>query len=368
MKILITGADGFIGKNLIQHLLYKTAHHIFQFKKGDSLDELFESINNSDLVIHLAATNRASNDSDFINTNQGLTEIICREIEALNSPIPIIFTSSLQATHLSPYGKSKRLAEVAIENHSMRTKASAVIYRLPGVFGKWCKPNYNSVVATFCHNIAHNLPIDIHEPEKSIPLIYIDDLIQDLLGLISALPQGLTYRDISPEYSISLRELAEVIQSFKKNQSTINLPSFCNPIVGRLYSTFLSYLPIAESSYQITGHPDHRGTFVEMMKLPDAGQISYLTAKPGVTRGGHFHHSKSEKFLVVKGSAKFRFSNVLSNEKYEINASEQHLQIVQTLPGWAHDITNIGNEEMIAIVWSNEIFDQSRPDTIRFDL
>lgn len=368
MKILITGADGFIGKNLIQHLVYKTGHHILQFKKDNNLNELFELIKNSDLVIHLAAINRTSNDSDFIKTNQELTEIICQQIEALPSPIPIIFTSSLQATHLSSYGKSKRLAEVAIEDHSMRTKASAVIYRLPGVFGKWCKPNYNSVVATFCHNIAHNLPIDIHEPEKTIPLIYIDDLIEDLLRLISAIPQGLTFRNISPEYSISLRELAEVIHSFKKNQSAINLPSFCNPIVGRLYSTFLSYLPIVESGYKISRHTDARGSFVEMIKHPNGGQVSYLTAKPGITRGGHFHHSKTEKFLIVKGSAKFRFSNVLSNEKYEITVSEKHSQIIQTLPGWVHDITNVGNDEMIAIVWSNEIFDPNRPDTITLDI
>ena len=368
MNILITGADGFIGKNLLHHLTHRTSHQILKYCKGDELIDLVDKIQNSDVIVHLAAVNRTDDLSNFAKINQGLTEIICKQIEASPKPIALIFTSSLQSTHDTPYGKSKHLAESVIKNLCKRKNTSATIFRLPGVFGKWCRPNYNNVVATFCHNIAHNLPIEIHQPNKIIPLVYIDDVVESILDSIATHTPGLNFKEVAPEFKTSLNDLAEIIICFKELQPTLSSPSFCNPIVRPLYSTFLSYLPIAESSYPIAGHSDYRGTFVEMMKLPDAGQISYLTAEPGVTRGGHFHHSKVEKFLIVKGFAHFRFSNLITHEKYEIKTSGADPQIVQTFPGWSHDITNIGNDEMIAIVWSSEIFDPNRPDTIKMDI
>ena len=251
---------------------------------------------------------------------------------------------------------------------ALNLKTPLTIYRLPGIFGKWCKPNYNNVVSTFCYNITHNLELDIHDPLKSINLAYIDDLVDDLIHTLFYPAEGTHYKDISPNYSITIGELAQELRYFKEFEGSVDLPNLNTPIKKFLYSTYLSYLPISKSNFMVSSHPDSRGNFVEMIKHPTAGQISYLTAKPGTTRGGHFHNSKIEKFLVVKGSAKFRFAHVLTNEKYEIITSEANPQIVQTLPGWVHDITNIGNEEMIAIIWSNEIFDPNHPDTIKSDI
>jgi len=368
MRILITGADGFIGKNLVHHLAHNTNHQVLKFCRGDKISDLKDKIHRSDIIVHLAAVNRTNDSSDFIRVNKGLTEIICEEIEVSPNTIGLIFTSSLQSTHETPYGKSKHFAESAIKNLCKRKDISATIYRLPGVFGKWCKPNYNNVVATFCHNIIHNNPIEIHDPDRIITFVYIDDVIKSILGSIDRLVPGLTFSNVAPEFEISLDDLAKYITYFKKIQNSTTTPSFNNPIIRPLHSTYLSYLPIEESSYQISGHSDERGLFLEVMRLPNSGQISCIKTNPGMTRGGHFHHSKVEKFLVVKGSAKFRFLNVLTNEKHEITTSESTLHIVQTLPGWSHDFTNTGNEELIVLVWSNEEFDPTRPDTIKVNM
>ena len=368
-SILVAGSTGFIGKNLLMALKQLNNCDIHEYKRGDSYEELFHLSKKSEIIFYLIGINRTSEDSQFQEVNSCILNKLCKDLADSGAYPSIIFTSSIQAGFSNPYGASKLMAENALINYSKTIgDKNVAIYRLPGVFGKWAKPNYNSVVATFCHNIANDLPIEIRDPSKLIPLVYIDDLLNDFIHMIYAPPKGLERRNIHPEHSISLKRLAEELYEFRNMHFTCHTPSFCDPFTKALYSTYLSYVPIQNSTYPIFGHNDNRGTFVEIFKQQNAGQLSYFTAKPGITRGGHFHHSKIEKFLVTKGSAKFRFTHVITHEKFEVCTSASAAQIVQTFPGWAHDITNIGNDEMMAIVWSNDIFDPSHPDTIKSDV
>lgn len=368
MKILITGSKGFIGSNLISHAKNIFGINILEFTKNNSIEDLNESINAADVVIHLAGTNRPNNSLDFKTNNQELTELICKAIALKGKATPIIFTSSTQATQDNPYGRSKLEAENLIKKLNHETDNPALIYRLPGVFGKWCKPNYNNVVATFCYNIANDLPIKIDDPYKSIPLVYIDDVIKNILKTIEKPFLGLNYTTVTPEYPTNIGLLAKQLFQFKESQASIDLPKISNSFTYSLYATYLSYLPITSSIYNLQASTDARGSFTEILRNESFGQVSCITANIGITRGGHFHHSKVEKFLIVKGSARFRFHNVLTNERFEISTTEERPQIVQTLPGWSHDITNIGNCQMIAFIWSSEIFDPLYPDTIKSDI
>jgi len=368
MNILITGSNGFIGSNLIQSLLPFENIKILRFCRDTPIDLLHELIFSSDKIVHLAGVNRPLDSSQFELSNTQLTAKLCKFIELTGKKIPVIFSSTTHVKADSPYGISKLKCEDLLKNTASKLQSSLTILRLPGVYGKWCKPDYNNVVGTFCHNIAHDLPIDIHDHHKHIELIYIDNLVDSIIDSLFQSPSGAIYKHISPVYSLTVGDLAHELYQFKKLDGTNLIPDLSTPLRKTLYSTYLSYMPISKSTYTLTDRSDSRGKFVEVFKHPNAGQISYLSAKPGVTRGGHFHNSKVEKFLVIRGSARFRFLNVSTHEKYEITTTEEIPQIVQTLPGWAHDITNIGEEEMMAIVWSNEIFDSNHPDTIKSDI
>jgi UDP-2-acetamido-2,6-beta-L-arabino-hexul-4-ose reductase len=238
------------------------------------------------------------------------------------------------------------------------------IFRLPGVFGKWCKPNYNSVVATFCHNIARDLPIQINDSTASLRLVYVDDVVAALLSVLGAPPPGCVQVSVEPEYTTTLGELAHQIYDFGNCRSTLMTERVGVGFVRALYATYVSYLPNEKFSYVVTQHGDSRGVFVEMLKTSDSGQFSYFTARPGITRGGHYHHTKTEKFLVIKGEALFRFRHLLTNELFELRTSGEIPQVVDTIPGWVHDITNIGSEEMVVMLWANENFDRINPDTV----
>jgi UDP-2-acetamido-2,6-beta-L-arabino-hexul-4-ose reductase len=240
----------------------------------------------------------------------------------------------------------------------------ATIFRLPGVFGKWSRPDYNSVVATFCHNIARDLPIQIHDPATELRLVHIDDVVAAVIAALDQGHRGLVYREVEPQYTISLGELAAQICAFKACRTSLVLERVGVGFVRALYSTYVSFLPRQCLAYEIPQHKDERGAFVEMLKTPDAGQFSYFTARPGITRGGHYHHTKTEKFLVIRGRARFRFRHVLTDERFDLTTSGESPEIVETIPGWSHDITNIGDEEMVVMLWANEIFDRNRPDTI----
>ena len=237
------------------------------------------------------------------------------------------------------------------------------IFRLPNVFGKWARPNYNSAVATFCHNVARDLPIQISDPKAVIRLVYIDDVVRRLIAVMDGSVADAPFVSVEPEYQVSVGELAEQLYAFRDSRQTMVTERVGTGLVRALYSTYLSYLPPDRFTYEVPKHGDPRGVFVEMLKTRDSGQFSYFTAHPGITRGGHYHHSKTEKFLVIKGHACFRFRHIVTGEFYELHTSGEQPEIVETVPGWTHDITNVGDDEMIVMLWANEIFDRENPDT-----
>jgi UDP-2-acetamido-2,6-beta-L-arabino-hexul-4-ose reductase len=361
-RILITGAEGFIGKNLICRLREIGAFDIFSFVRGDDLD----SINPGciDLVVHLAGENRPLEEADFQIVNADLTSSLCELLKKSGRQIPILLSSSSQATQNNPYGLSKLAAEKTIEKYSDETGSPAYIFRLPGVFGKWSKPNYNSVVSTFCHNIAREQEVKINNPDTKIELVYIDDVIDEFVRILDSDLNGINFVDIDLRYEISLQDLADQILSFANCRTTLIVDRVGKGLVRALYSTYLSYLPKDKFVYDVPTHDDERGLFVEMLKTPDCGQFSFFTVHPGVTRGSHYHHSKTEKFLVVSGRVLMRFRNLIDGEIYEVRASSEKPQIIDSIPGWVHDVTNVGSKDAVVMLWANEIFDQNHPDCI----
>jgi UDP-2-acetamido-2,6-beta-L-arabino-hexul-4-ose reductase len=365
LKILITGSKGFIGKNLATRLKEIRTLEILTYERKDNLKALDDLVIDSDIIFHLAGENRPKNTSDFTKSNVELTNYICSQIVKSNKKIPIIFSSSIQVNYDNFYGKSKLEAEEEIKILNKETDNPAIIYRLPGVFGKWSKPNYNSVVATFCYNTIMNLPIDINNPEKELALIYIDDLVSNFIEKINQKKiHGLSYEKVTPEYSITVKELSEQIKSFNNSRSNLIYEEVGVGFKRALYSTFVSYFPPDYFIYNLPSHNDNRGNFVEMLKTSKSGQFSYFTAKPGVIRGEHYHHTKTEKFLIIKGSGKFNFRNIINNQTHELYTSGIKPQIVQTVPGWTHNIENIGKDDLVVMLWANEIFDPNVPDTI----
>ena len=364
MRVLVTGPHGFVGKNLIVRLKEQAGIETLQFARGDSEESLQTLVHRADAIIHLAGENRPADTAAFARVNAGLTHTLCTAIAASGREIPLILASSIQADLPNPYGESKRAAELAVEQLAAKHANPAVIFRLPNVFGKWCKPNYNSVVATFCHNIANDLPVRIDDPSTKLRLVYVDDVVSAFLRAIESATHGLHRSTIEPEYSITLGELAAQIEGFRNCRTNLVSERVGVGLTRALYATYVSYLPTAKFAYDLPCHHDARGVFVEMLKTPDCGQFSFFTALPGMTRGGHYHHSKTEKFLVIRGSARFRFRHMVTNETFEIFTSGEQPQVVETVPGWTHDITNMGAEEMIVMLWANEIFDRARPDTV----
>jgi len=332
--------------------------------RGDDDSAWQAALAQADAVVHLAGENHPTDPAAFDTVNTGLTQRLCQILQSMGKRIPVLFSSSAQAKQDNPYGRSKWAAEEALAQLAQGNGNPVAIYRLPGVFGKWCRPNYNSVVATFCHNKARDLPVRINDVKAQIRLAYIDDVVSAFLDELEQPSKGLTYPMVSPEYTITLGELSEQIDAFKNCRSTLVSERVGKDFVRALYATYLSHLPTEKFSYPIPQHTDPRGVFVEILKTPDSGQVSYLTAYPGVTRGGHYHHTKTEKFLVMKGEALFRFRHLITNQLVEIRTSGSTPQVVDTIPGWAHDITNVGTEEMLVMLWANEIFDRANPDTI----
>jgi UDP-2-acetamido-2,6-beta-L-arabino-hexul-4-ose reductase len=362
VHVLITGAAGFIGRNLALRLRERGIG-VKELSRSTPESDLAHLLHDSDAVVHLAGVNRTSNPEDFITDNVELTDRLCATLDSLNRSLPLIYSSSIQAENDTEYGRSKREAEHRLERYAAETGASLCVSRLPNVFGKWCRPNYNSVVATFCHNIARDLPIDVHDPSAVIRLIHVDDVISDWISWLEDPAPGITSPSPQPQYEISMGELANAIRSFRAIVETSTLPEVGSGINRALYATYVSYLEPASFSNELKQHSDDRGVFVEFLKTQKSGQFSYFTARPGVTRGGHYHHSKTEKMLVVRGQAEFHFRHIMTNEVFSIRTSQEKAVVVETIPGWTHDIQNIGEDDLVAIVWANEIFDPNRPDT-----
>jgi UDP-2-acetamido-2,6-beta-L-arabino-hexul-4-ose reductase len=364
MKVLVTGSNGFIGKNLIVRLGELEGYEAIAFNRTHSLADLKTRIDQCDAIVHLAGVNRPNDIKEFAEGNVDLTARLCEMMAATGRKIPLIVSSSAQARCANPYGESKRMAEEVCEKFSSASASPVSIFRLPGVFGKWCKPNYNSVVATFCHNIANNLPIQVNDQSALVRLVYVDDVVSTFMGMLGNMPPGLTHGEVDPVYEITLGDLASQIKSFQNCRSSLISEQVGTGLVRALYATYVSYFPPSEFAYDLPKYGDERGIFVEMLKTRESGQFSFFTAHPGVTRGGHYHHTKTEKFLVIKGDARFGFRNILSDERYEVTTSGDKPRVVETVPGWTHDITNIGKDEMVVMLWANEIFDRERPDTI----
>lgn len=362
MKILVTGSNGFIAKNLIQFLLEKPEIEILKAHRETTDQEFEQSVLAADWIVHLAGVNRPLNEEEFAVGNTSLTEKITQILQQANKKTPVILSSSIQVERDNPYGKSKLGGEQALVALNQAQGNPVYICRLANVFGKWSRPNYNSAVATFCHNVANDFPLQIHDENAVIRLVYVDDVVETFWNIING-QQVEQFFQVEPEYQITVGDLAKVLNGFKASRDTLITDRVGTGLTRALYSTYLSFLKPEQFDYSVPKYGDARGVFVEMLKTPDAGQFSYFTAHPGITRGGHYHHTKTEKFLVIKGKALFKFKHVVTGEFYELETQGDEPRIVETVPGWTHDITNIGEDEMVVMLWANEIFDRDKPDT-----
>nr|WP_317406638.1 NAD-dependent epimerase/dehydratase family protein [Fournierella massiliensis] len=363
--ILITGAGGFIGKNLVATL--KTAGYtdLMLFERDDTPETLADYAARAGFVFHLAGINRPKNPSEFYAGNAGLTETLLALLDKAGNKAPVLVTSSTQAALDNDYGKSKAQAEQAIFAHGQTTGAPVYVFRLPGVFGKWCRPNYNSVVATFCHNSANELPLSVRDPEYQLPLVYIDDVVA---SFVAALDGNCTregdYCVVPVVHETTLGHLAETIEGFARNRETLDVPDQTpGSLEQKLYSTWLSYLPADRFSYPLNMHCDNRGSFTEFLHTPAHGQVSINISRPGIVKGNHWHHSKNEKFLVVKGTGIIRFRALDSTEVIEYHVSGDKLEVVDIPTGYTHNIENVGEDDMVTVMWANEVFDPDHPDT-----
>jgi len=380
MKVLVTGSRGFVGSNLVFWLRQSGDCELFEFDIDNTAQELFQALDVADYVIHLAGVNRPQTVDEFKTGNVDLTAQICDYLGEIGRSIPILLSSSIQAELDNPYGVSKRQAEAVLTDYAQRSGARVVIFRLTNVYGKWSRPNYNSVVSTFCHNIAHDLPITISDPNREIDFIHVDDVIHCFLEELNVTsPAGIHFRDGKPSYPITLGRLADLLRSFRSSRQSLVVPDFSDPFTHKLYGTYLSYLAQDDFAYDLTRRTDPRGSLAEFVKSPPFGQIFVSRTKPGITRGNHYHHEKTEKFLVLEGEAIIRFREIRGQgsggrgqraegsdqqpEIIEYRVSGRDFRVVDIPPGYAHSIENIGDSELVTLFWASEIFDAEHPDT-----
>ena len=370
MKVLITGANGFLGRNLQLHLAGRGDVSAVCFTREHRADQLASMLQGVDCVFHLAGVNRPQDPVEFAVGNAALTRELCHalvdEVGQSGKRIPVIFTSSVQADLENLYGESKRDAENALFDMERSHGIDVHVFRLPNVFGKWSRPNSKSVVSTFCHNIARDFPMRINDPAAAVTLVYVDDVIERFIQIMDGADAAVDahgFATLTPQYTTTVGELAHMVRSFKDSRMTLVTERVGCGFSRALYATYMSYLPPESFTYSVPKHGDARGVFVELLKTPDCGQFSFFTAHPGITRGGHYHHTKTEKFLVIKGRARFKFRHMQTGATHELETSEETAEIVETVPGWTHDITNVGSVEMLVLLWANEVFDRTRPDT-----
>ena len=364
MKILITGANGFVGKNLIAELNIRGYKEIYKFYIDTDKSILAEYTKNCQFVFHLAGVNRPKDEKDFIKGNLGFTYELLNLLREYNNKAPILSTSSIQAERDNPYGNSKRLGEELLFEYSKETGTKALVYRLHNLFGKWSRPNYNTVVATYCYNIARNLDIQVSNADTELSLCYIDDVLDEFLRALEGTPTKMNeYCSVPVVHKIRLGDLADRVKSFKDSRNNLSIPNMEDTFTKKLYSTYLSFLPEDKFSYDLKMNCDTRGSFTEFIRTPDRGQVSVNVAKPGITKGNHWHHTKNEKFLVVSGTGVIRFRRIDSEEIIEYKVSGEKLQVIDIPTGYTHSIVNIGDTDMVTLMWVNEAFDPDKPDT-----
>ena len=380
MKILITGAKGFIGKNLIETLRAQGKHILYEFDMDSDLLMLQEYTKDCEFVFHLAGVNRPENPEDFMKNNFGFTGILLDLLKASGNQAPVLITSSTQAALDNPYGKSKRAGEELIAEYGLENGVPTFVYRLPNVFGKWSRPNYNSAAATFCHNIAHSLPIQVNNRDTLMNLVYIDDVVEEFIGILNAdasknslsKDQGSRQEDgflsVEPVYSVTLGYIVELLYSFYGSRNNLSIPDMADGFTRDLYATYLSFLPEDQFSYTLKMNTDARGSFTEFIKTPDRGQVSVNISRPGIIKGNHWHHTKNEKFLVVSGSGVIRFRKTGSDRVIEYFVSSSHLEVVDIPTGYTHNIENLGDTDMVTLMWASEAFDKDRPDSYYLDV
>lgn len=364
MKILVTGAKGFIGKNLIATLEQLEGMEIYQYDIDTDKLRLDIYTKDCEFVFHLAGVNRPQNVEEFMVGNFGFTSELLESLKNNNNNCPVLITSSTHAVLDNPYGQSKKEAEDLLFSYGKETGTKVLVYRLPNLFGKWCRPNYNSGVATFCNNIAHDLPIKVNDPNVIMNLVYIDDVVEELINALNGneTREG-DYCVVPLVYTIKLGEIVELLYSFKNSRVDLSIPYMADDFTKKLYATYLSYLPEEQFSYPLKMNEDNRGSFTEIIRTLERGQISVNISKPGITKGNHWHHTKNEKFLVVSGTGVIRFRKIDSNNIIQYFVNGETLEVVDIPTGYTHNIENLGDSDMVTIMWANECFDPEKPDT-----
>ena len=403
MKILITGAKGFIGKNLIAELRNQGFTDLLEYDLASMAEDLDSYTRECEFVFHLAGINRPVNQEDYMTGNFGFTSLLLESLKKYNNKAPIVLTSSTQATLENPYGLSKKACEELITQYGETTGASVFIYRLPNVFGKWCLPHYNSAVATFCNNIANDLPVHIHDPNTELHLVYIDDVIHSFIDKLSPViaspviasdhcsdviaslrsnpespviaslrsnpefPVIASLRSnpeiVEPQYTKKLSEIVELLYQFKESRNSLQTPDMNDTFIKKLYSTYLSYLPKDRFNYPLKTNSNHQGSFTEFLKSTHSGQVSINISKPHSIKGNHWHHTKAEKFLVVSGKGVIRFRKAGTNEIIEYFVSGDKSEVVDIPAGYTHHIENLGETDLVTVIWASEVFDRENPDT-----
>lgn len=364
MKILVTGAYGFIGKNLTAELKNRGYENLYLVDIDTKDSDLREYCKDCDFVFHLAGVNRPQNEEEFMEGNFGFTSTLLNALKEANNKAPVLITSSIQAKLDNPYGVSKKAGEDLLFSYSKETGAPVYVYRLTNVFGKWSRPNYNSAVATFCNNIAADLPIKVNDPSVVMKLVYIDDVVDEFISALNGKANIVGGFGLVPiEHTVELGKIAELIYSFKKSRENLSLPNFNNEFEKKLYSTYLSFLPKDSFAYSLDIKSDERGSFTEFIRTEEKGQVSVNVAKPGITKGNHWHHTKNEKFLVVSGEAIIAFRKVGEEEVIEYHVTGDEMKVVDIPCGYTHNIKNVGSTDLVTVMWANEAFNPDKPDT-----
>jgi UDP-2-acetamido-2,6-beta-L-arabino-hexul-4-ose reductase len=365
MKILVTGARGFLGRNLLVALRRNPDHVIYEYDLDSPPKSLEAALASADVIYHLAGVNRPRDPDEFISGNVEFTAYLCKALSRLGRNPALAFASSIQAALDNPYGLSKRKAEEILTDFGRSTGAKVAVFRLAGVFGKWCLPNYNSVVATFCHNIAKGLPIQISDANREVEIVHVDDVIATFLSLLRPREtvQGAAFVDVKPTFRVKLGDLAEKLQAFHSCRESLVQPNLEDPFDRRLFGTYMSYLPKDSLAYELPQKMDQRGALAEFLKLAGHGQLFISRTRTGITRGNHYHDLKVEKFVVLEGEAIIRFRHMVSGAIVEYPVKGREMRVVDIPPGWTHSMENVGTGELIVLFWSSEVFDPARPDT-----